>query len=84
MQHETLKNAKEFIVIQKLEKNTILISGHLPTVEEGCGISSVGFRRVVGGVDAIPGKYPWVTLVGYKHRISGELVCKCGKFISQE
>lgn len=66
----------------KIEKNTILISGRLPTVEEGCGISSVGFRRVVGGVDAIPGKYPWVTLVGYTNRNSGELNCKCGKIIS--
>lgn len=37
---------------------------HLPTPEEGCGISPVRKSRIVGGVPAKNGAYPWMALLG--------------------
>lgn len=37
---------------------------HLPTPEDGCGISPVRHSRIVGGVPAKNGAYPWMALLG--------------------
>lgn len=37
---------------------------HLPTPEDGCGISPVRKSRIVGGVPAKNGAYPWMALLG--------------------
>lgn len=44
---------------------------------EGCGISKVPHNRVVGGVPAKKGGWPWMTLIGYKNSL-GEISFKCG------
>ncbi|GAB0094788.1 venom serine protease Bi-VSP-like [Sergentomyia squamirostris] len=50
---------------------------HLITPEEGCGFSNKTHNRVVGGVDAELGAWPWMTLLGYKNNL-GEIGFKCG------
>lgn len=45
--------------------------------EEGCGFSQVKHNRVVGGVPATKGGWPWMALVGYKNA-AGEVSFKCG------
>lgn len=49
----------------------------LLTPEEGCGYSNETLNRVVGGVPAKLGQWPWMTLIGYRDA-SGELGFKCG------
>uniref|UniRef100_A0A1B0CAP3 CLIP domain-containing serine protease n=1 Tax=Lutzomyia longipalpis TaxID=7200 RepID=A0A1B0CAP3_LUTLO len=50
---------------------------HLLTPEEGCGFSNKTHNRVVGGVDAELGGWPWMALLGYKNNL-GEIGFKCG------
>ncbi|XP_059611209.1 transmembrane protease serine 9-like [Phlebotomus argentipes] len=50
---------------------------HLLTPEEGCGFSNASHNRVVGGVDANLGAWPWMALLGYKNSL-GEIGFKCG------
>ncbi|XP_050354552.1 venom protease-like isoform X2 [Nymphalis io] len=42
-----------------------------------CGVSNASFSRVVGGIDAKLGDFPWMALLGYKSRGS-ETRWKCG------
>lgn len=42
---------------------------HLPTPAEGCGISPVRKSRIVGGVPAKNGAYPWMALLGTLSRV---------------
>lgn len=49
----------------------------LLTPSEGCGYSKVPHNRVVGGVPAKKGGWPWMALVGYKNSL-GEISFKCG------
>lgn len=44
--------------------------------EEGCGFSNETLNRIVGGVPAKLGQWPWMTLIGYRE-LSG-LGFKCG------
>lgn len=44
---------------------------------EGCGVSKVPHNRVVGGVPAKKGGWPWMALIGYKNSL-GEVSYKCG------
>lgn len=52
-------------------------SSRLVTPAEGCGVSTVPHNRVVGGVPAKKGGWPWMALVGYKNSL-GEVSFKCG------
>lgn len=45
--------------------------------EEGCGYSNETLNRVVGGVPAKLGQWPWMSLIGYKDA-TGEVGFKCG------
>lgn len=49
----------------------------LLTPEEGCGYSNETLNRIVGGVPAKLGQWPWMTLIGYRDA-SGEVGFKCG------
>ncbi|CAH0731304.1 unnamed protein product, partial [Brenthis ino] len=40
-----------------------------------CGVSNGTFSRVVGGVDAKLGAFPWMALLGYKERSSTRWLC---------
>lgn len=40
------------------------IKGRLLTPEEGCGYSKVSNTRIVGGVPAKVGAWPWIALLG--------------------
>ncbi|CRL00605.1 CLUMA_CG013865, isoform A [Clunio marinus] len=53
------------------------VSSRLLLPSEGCGISKVPHNRVVGGVPAKKGEWPWMALVGYTSSI-GEVSFKCG------
>lgn len=53
---------------------------HLPTPEDGCGISPVRKSRIVGGVPAKNGAYPWMALLG---NTFFSFVCKFVDFIQQ-
>lgn len=56
------------------------IKGRLLTPEEGCGYSKVSNTRIVGGVPAKVGAWPWLGLLGY--RIGWATVFKAGMEIS--
>lgn len=49
----------------------------LLTREEGCGVSNATHHRVVGGVPAQLGAWPWMALLGYENSL-GEISFKCG------
>lgn len=49
----------------------------LLTPEEGCGYSNETLNRIVGGVPAKLGQWPWMTLIGYRDA-AGEIGFKCG------
>lgn len=54
------------------------INGRLLALNEGCGLSIAGIRRIVGGKDAVGGSFPWMALLAYK--FSGyKLQYDCGK-----
>lgn len=53
------------------------LQSRLFTPEEGCGFSNETHNRVVGGVPARLGAWPWMALVGYKNSL-GEISFKCG------
>lgn len=44
---------------------------------QGCGSTNISHNRVVGGVDAEPGGWPWMALLGYTNAF-GEVDFKCG------
>lgn len=52
-------------------------TSRLLTPADGCGVSTVPHNRVVGGVPAKKGGWPWMALVGYKNSL-GEVSFKCG------
>lgn len=43
-----------------------------------CGVSNASFSRVVGGVDAKLGDFPWMALLGYKGRSGSPTRWLCG------
>lgn len=47
------------------------------TPETGCGYSNVTHSRVVGGVPAKLGGWPWMALLAYKNDF-GDISFKCG------
>ena len=49
----------------------------LLTPEEGCGYSNETLNRIVGGVPAKLGQWPWMALIGYRDA-TGEVGFKCG------
>uniref|UniRef100_A0A182LWW8 Peptidase S1 domain-containing protein n=1 Tax=Anopheles culicifacies TaxID=139723 RepID=A0A182LWW8_9DIPT len=49
----------------------------LPTPEQGCGLSDVEHKRVVGGVPAALNGWPWMALVGYDQSF-GDVDFLCG------
>jgi serine protease 56 len=51
--------------------------GNLPTPSTGCGFSNVTHNKVVGGVPAELGAWPWMALLGYSNR-GGEVEFRCG------
>lgn len=53
------------------------LAPRLLTLEEGCGFSNVTHTRVVGGVPAKKGAYPWMALIGYTNNFN-EIGWKCG------
>jgi hypothetical protein len=53
------------------------LSSRLLTPQEGCGFSNVTHNRVVGGVAAAKGGWPWMALLGYRDSL-GEVTFKCG------
>ncbi|XP_050355200.1 venom protease-like [Nymphalis io] len=60
--------------------NKSLASDFLPAfpAPPDCGVSNVSFTRVVGGVDAKLGDFPWMALLGYKESGDAETHWKCG------
>ena len=56
---------------------TPILAARLLTPREGCGFSNETHNRVVGGVPAKLGAWPWMTLIGYKNSL-GEISFKCG------
>jgi Trypsin/Regulatory CLIP domain of proteinases len=52
-------------------------SARLLTPDEGCGFSNVTHNKVVGGVAARKGAWPWMVLLGYRDSL-GEVSFKCG------
>lgn len=53
------------------------LQNRLLTPEDGCGVSNVTHTRVVGGVDAKLGAWPWIARIGYTNNLN-ELSWKCG------
>lgn len=53
------------------------LQGRLLAPNEGCGVSNVTHNRVVGGVPAKKGAFPWMALLGYTDD-SGQVDFKCG------
>lgn len=53
--------------------------GQLLTPAQGCGISTVARKRIVGGSPAKPGSWPWLALLGYKD--GQKITLGCGKHI---
>lgn len=51
------------------------IKGRLLTPEEGCGYSKVSNTRIVGGVPAKVGAWPWIALVGSESAFGFEFEC---------
>ncbi|XP_046972203.1 venom serine protease Bi-VSP-like [Vanessa cardui] len=43
-----------------------------------CGVSNASFSRVVGGIDAKLGDFPWMALLGYKDRRGSSTRWLCG------
>ncbi|KAH9642611.1 hypothetical protein HF086_011204 [Spodoptera exigua] len=43
-----------------------------------CGFSNASLGRVVGGVDAALGDFPWMALLGYKSKRTGTTNWLCG------
>ncbi|XP_047537415.1 uncharacterized protein LOC125071283 isoform X2 [Vanessa atalanta] len=43
-----------------------------------CGVSNASFSRVVGGIDAKLGDFPWMALLGYKDRRGASTRWLCG------
>lgn len=52
---------------------------HLPTPDEGCGVTKVKNTRIVGGSVAPVGAWPWFTALAYKNLDDDEVVFNCGK-----
>lgn len=52
------------------------LKGHLLSPKEGCGTSKVGAPRIVGGLPAKNGAYPWMGLLGFK--MGQQISFKCG------
>ncbi|XP_012139939.2 venom protease-like [Megachile rotundata] len=50
-----------------------------PLQPPDCGFSSVAHHRVVGGVPAEPGAWPWIAALGYENKsISSQTIWMCG------
>lgn len=59
------------------KKPNVDIQGSLLMPNEGCGFSKVKNTKIVGGQNAKPGSFPWMTLLGYRNSL-GEESFKCG------
>lgn len=55
---------------------------HLPTPEDGCGLTKVKNTRIVGGSVAPVGAWPWFALLGYNEDDENDF--KCGKHKTQK
>lgn len=55
----------------------VSITSKLLTPEEGCGFSNATHNRVVNGVPAKLGAWPWMALLGYDNGLD-EISFKCG------
>lgn len=49
--------------------------GKLLTPKDGCGISKENAPRIVGGLPAKNGAYPWMALLGYQTGMSISFNC---------
>ncbi|XP_030380378.1 uncharacterized protein LOC115628430 [Scaptodrosophila lebanonensis] len=47
----------------------------MPTEEDGCGISQQPLKKIVGGEDSAPGRWPWAVLLGYNIREAQTFRC---------
>lgn len=56
------------------------IKGRLLTPEEGCGLSKVMNKRIIGGSEAPIGAWPWLAVLAYL-RNGNRLAFECGKRI---
>lgn len=56
------------------------IKGRLLTPQEGCGYSNkIAKPKIVGGMNAKPGAFPWMALLGFGSFKTNRVSFDCGK-----